>query len=1182
MRTNGIIHKLVIICFFTMLAGMVYHYGPECENYVIDYVSESEFYFDSNGCNFCENGYVVITAEMAQSCVPTEFEYEWVGLNYIPDDFSNDLYQVWCDENTSTEPREAYLYLTPSDVLYIFQEGACEPAATPGAISGSTTVCSGTSYNYSIASVPDATGYDWVVPYGWTLNSVTGDTAINVTPGGSGTEYIQVWAYNDCGYSEVESYLEVSVSASVSITQHPASQQKCPGTNVTFSVSATPSGVTYQWQKNEVNIQGATSSQYTIQNLTSADAGSYRVVVTGTCNNATSQSATLTVNEAVSITTQPQGKTVVPGSQAQFSVVAAGTGLSYQWQKNQVDIPGATSSTYTINATESGHQGSYRVIVTGTCGSLTSQAAVLTLYSDNLELTDTVAYMMVSEPLKMIHADSACGVLSPGDLRHQVQYFDGAGRASQTIMVGASPSGNDVVQHHSYDYRGREAVKYLPFTVQSGNGSLVSDAVTAQASFYNTLYTGEGSYAKSVTTYEESHLGRITSQFSPGSAWQTQNQEKGVRYDYYSNKAEEVIRFVTDGDEVTRDGFYPEGSLGKVTITDSNHDAISSTLLHSRVEFYDHRQKLILSRTWVEGSSGVDTLDTYYVYDIRGRLRYVFTPEAVSRLGSVTVFTPDSSLVRNLCYFYKYDTRDRMTEKQLPGASPVYMVYDRRDRLVLSQDGNLRDQGARKWMFTKYDIQNRPVLSGILTHSTISSLAAMQEEVDDFYSGQTPGDLWVTRNGQDTTHHGYTNTSFPSTVDGTLEYLSASYYDSYGFPGARSFNTTWDISDGDFVAGTGSYNPHTGTLVTGSRVRILGSGSFVTTTYYYDDYYRVIQTLRDLHDGNPSQDSYEIASVKFDFPGRVLQQRQRQVFGTETNMTDMFFSYDHAGRVDTVHHKVDGRSGGPVVLSVLKYNELGQVETKGLHHTQAGFMQEIDYRYNIRGWLTGINDPGNLGSDLFAMSLFYNDVSSLSALDSAMAQYNGNIAGVIWNGRVGANPADTLLRAYSYTYDATGRITGSYYGQQSQGVLTASQKLREYDYMYDLNGNIQGMKRTGNTGSLIDDLIYDYGQSSLYSNRLLKVTDGSHTDAGFKDGTNQNDDYEYDSNGNLIKDLNKGISSITYNFLNLPELITTAQGTIRFYYDATGRKVGKVVLKEQIQQQGHTKGDSSMKMVFWQ
>ena len=145
--TKGIIHKLAIICLFILLAGTNLYYGSECENFVIDYISESEFYFDSNGCFDCIEGSVVITAEMAQNCVPTEFEYEWVGLVYMADDFSNDLYQVWCYENTGTQPREAYLYLSPSDVLYIYQEGACEPAATPGSISGSTLVYAGLSYD---------------------------------------------------------------------------------------------------------------------------------------------------------------------------------------------------------------------------------------------------------------------------------------------------------------------------------------------------------------------------------------------------------------------------------------------------------------------------------------------------------------------------------------------------------------------------------------------------------------------------------------------------------------------------------------------------------------------------------------------------------------------------------------------------------------------------------------------------------------------------------------------------------------------------------------------------------------------------------------------------------------------------------------------------------------------------
>ena len=85
---------------------------------------------------------------------------------------------------------------------------------------------------------------------------------------------------------------------------------------------------------------------------------------------------------------------------------------------------------------------------------------------------------------------------------------------------------------------------------------------------------------------------------------------------------------------------------------------------------------------------------------------------------------------------------------------------------------------------------------------------------------------------------------------------------------------------------------------------------------------------------------------------------------------------------------------------------------------------------------------------------------------------------------------------------------------------------------------------------------------------------------GFRDGINQGSDYEYDANGNLVKDLNKNISSITYNYLNLPEEITVADSSIRFFYDATGRKVSKVVTEVQIQQYGHTKVALSMKMIL--
>ena len=1160
MKAKGYLIIMLSACIYILSGGNASFYEPDCENYYIHYVSRSEFYFGAEGCNSCENSGVVITAYMHQVCVPVSFEYEWVGLIYLNDELNPDWYQVWCDENTSSEPREAYLYLTPSDVLYIYQEAGCQVPAAPFYITGSTSVCAGSSYNYSISPVQNATGYTWQVPYGWTINSET-DTTINVTPGGTGGS-VEVFPYNDCGSSEEGAYLQVSANSAATITQDPVSQQKCPGSSVTFSVSALPTGCSYQWQKNQTNISGATSSSYTIASVSGSNAGSYRVIVSGTCGSDTSQQATLTLLSSVSIITQPQSQVILPGTEVEFSVNASGSGLSYQWQKNHVNITGATSSTISIPSVEVSHLGSYRVILTGTCGNQTSDDATLAFYDASLSLTDTISYVLVSEPQIRIQPETDLGTVNSENIKHQVQYLDGTGRAMQTIMIGAGPTGQDIIQHHAYDFKGRQAVQYLPFPVQSNDGAFVSAAGTVQSNYYNSQYSGEGSYAKAIASFEEVPFDRIVSKVSPGAAWQVANEEKGVSYSYLSNDADEVERFEIDGNLCERSGAYPSGTLKKLIIMDSDHESSEDILLHSREEFYDNHDKLILSRTYVEGAAQTDTMDTYYVYDIKGRLRYVFSPESVARFGSITDFTSDTLLVKNLCYYYEYDTRDRLIMKQLPGADAVYMVYDKRDRLVMMQDGNLRDENNRKWFFTKYDMLNRPVLTGILTHNSITNRESMQAEVDNLYSGQSPRDLWVTRNGQDTTHLGFTNTSFPVGADGTLEYQSATYYDDYGFPGERAFDSGVDISDGDFVAGTSSYNIYTSTLVTGTRVRILGTGSFVTTTLYYDDYYRVIQSLRDLFDNNPSLNSYEVVSARFDFPGKVLQNRQKQVFGSETNSVDMFFSYDHAGRVDTVRHKVDGRAGNAVTLSVLKYNDLGQLETKGLHQTQAGFMQEIDYKYNIRGWLTGINDPDDLGYDLFAMSLFYNDVSALSPLDSAKGRFNGNISGVIWNGYYNGAQGDTLQRAYSYIYDATNRITGSYYGEQQQGVLAASQKFREYLFRYDLNGNILGLNRTGSANPfIIDSLDYSYGNTSAYSNRLLKVTDDSQSVLGFRDGANQDDDYEYDDNGNIVKDLNKNISSITYNYLNLPELITIADSTIRFFYDATGRKVSKVITR---------------------
>ena len=169
------------------------------------------------------------------------------------------------------------------------------------------------------------------------------------------------------------------------ITTQPASTIVTVGQSATFSVAASGTApLTYQWQQNGSAISGATSASYTTPPTSMFDNGStYSVVVSNPAGNATSSSATLTVQMPPNITTQPANQTVIAGQAATFSVVASGTApLSYQWQKNGSAISGAISTSYTTPAATAADSGStFGVVVSNSAGSATSNSATLTVQS---------------------------------------------------------------------------------------------------------------------------------------------------------------------------------------------------------------------------------------------------------------------------------------------------------------------------------------------------------------------------------------------------------------------------------------------------------------------------------------------------------------------------------------------------------------------------------------------------------------------------------------------------------------------------------------------------------------------------------------------------------------------------------------------------------------------------------
>ncbi|MDY0089414.1 MAG: RHS repeat-associated core domain-containing protein, partial [Flavobacteriaceae bacterium] len=299
--------------------------------------------------------------------------------------------------------------------------------------------------------------------------------------------------------------------------------------------------------------------------------------------------------------------------------------------------------------------------------------------------------------------------------------------------------------------------------------------------------------------------------------------------------------------------------------------------------------------------------------------------------------------------------------------------------------------------------------------------------------------------------------------------------------------------------------------------------------------------------------------TKYDFEGKIEQtitKHKRTNAGEDTTIKD-FYTYSDQGRLLTHTHQVNNK---PVeLLAENSYDELGQLIGKKVGNTSNSPLQNVDYRYNIRGWLKSINNVNDLGTDLFAFKLNYNEVEDETTQTQnqyiGKALYNGNIAETYW--RTGS---DNVKRKYGYHYDELNRLKNAVY-QRPGGEKPVRNSYNE-SLTYDKNGNIKTLFRTGEYDDAIydfeiDNLVYTYDTGN--PNRLKKVDDSSSNPNGFNDITNETD-YEYDDYGNMEIDRNKGITDIRYNHLNLPIKITFGtQGEIQYIYNAEGKKLEKFV-----------------------
>ena len=362
------------------------------------------------------------------------------------------------------------------------------------------------------------------------------------------------------------------------------------------------------------------------------------------------------------------------------------------------------------------------------------------------------------------------------------------------------------------------------------------------------------------------------------------------------------------------------------------------------------------------------------------------------------------------------------------------------------------------------------------------------------------------------------------TTSGT-NVLVQHFYDSYAFRSQAGFNNS---NFPDDASGNGK-----GAL-TASVATVLGSSNKIYTAYYYDIKGRVAKTVQSNLLGG-----YDVTAIVYTFTDKPATVTHTHTASGKPTRTEMYtYSYDHADRLLKVEHTLGGTK---ITLADYAYDNLGRLQSKSLHGSATN---KLTYAYNVRGWLTGIS-----GSK-FTQNLYYNN-------GNGTAKYNGSISSMTWKAG-----NESTIRGYKFTYDGLSRLMNATYGETA-GINTNTNRFSENVTAYDKNGNIKTLQRYGQTAAssygLIDNLTFTLGGNQL--NRVDDAAAASAYGGGFefKDGVKQANEYTYDSNGNLTKDLNKGISNISYNCLNLPSAVTFSDGsTIVYTYAADGAKLKTV------------------------
>jgi RHS repeat-associated protein len=678
----------------------------------------------------------------------------------------------------------------------------------------------------------------------------------------------------------------------------------------------------------------------------------------------------------------------------------------------------------------------------------------------------------------------AGALTTASDVQESTMYYDGLGRPQEQVLRQYTPLQKDFINIHVYDDFGRESRQYLGYSDGAATGTFRTDASVQQPGFYATRFSGTEGFFYGQTVFEASPLQRALKTTAAGKSFT--GSDRGVTQISRTNATYDSVRLWHMGTNgyPEQEGMYLPGSLSISATMDEHQNTV---LTYTDREAHVVLKKVQVSDTLQPGHRG--WLCTYYVYDDFGQLLHVISPKAVEYAMSNS-WTLTQGVSDELCFNYVYDARHRMTAKKVPGAGTVYMIYDKRDRLVFTQDANMR--AKTQWLYTLYDGLNRPVETGVMTgyggtaanlqtavdgltgsgasgssistscpqaafianlvvDARITGIAEYRASnsiifTDGFISEDSAGfdaDIVSAVNGGCITETvAIVDNPIPSAATRTA--LTITRYDDYSYT-QKTFSNNFAAK---LDAGNNSYTDAAATtatkatrgMVTSSKVRILenpddiAAGKWLETASFYDEKGRPVQVQAENY-----KSGIDITSTRYDFTGKpvsVYQWHTNPAVSTLAMKIKTNMDYDHAGRLLAIRKTLNDNSSTTRNIALNSYDELGQLANKKLGQKRESDgslssdpLENQDYAYNIRGWLKGINwNYSGTGTQ----PAVYNANNKWFGFDLSydwgfgLNQYNGNISGQRWK-----TAGDGAERSFGYGYDNVNRILYADFNQKS-------------------------------------------------------------------------------------------------------------------------------------------------------